>query len=122
MIQNPQYVRRHSCRVYIDSFENHFNIEKLIDKVVFKLHSSFRNPEFVTRKAPFEFKCTVWGYFNIPIHIHFKEWTGLGVVEIDHLLCIQGTGRKSQHSIEVEKEKIPVGFFWNNSGNQIPEV
>ena len=70
---------------------------KFIDKVVYELHPTFRDPIKTVKAKPgecFEYQATGWGWFDIPITIHWKA----GLVEgdrtdINHTLCFDGDGK-----------------------------
>ena len=102
---------KHKCKIYVKAFKNEFRMDKLVDKVVFRLHPSFKNPEQEITKAPFSVECRVWGYFDVAIEVYFSDWTGLGVVVLDHELCIEAKGSKSKQTIELSRGILPEKFF-----------
>ena len=54
--------------------ENTFDIDDVVEKVIFKLHPSYVNEPIVTlTKAPYEVKKGAWGSFDLGITIIFKE-------------------------------------------------
>ena len=122
LVQNPglnktgEHLRKHRWKVYVHAFRGGYDISDLVDKVRFELHPSFSRTEKICQKAPFVYKCIGWGYFTLPIDIHFKKWMGLGKVTIDHDLCFDGNGIKKVYKIRVDKSRIPEGFLRRKVG------
>ena len=102
--------------MYVQPFQNSFNINKLIEKVVFKKHWSFRgSDDFIRVKAPFRYGCQIWGYFDSPMIIHFKNWVGIQPLNLNHQISIEGTGEHHVFPIEINKQKMPQNFLLNRS-------
>ena len=45
------------------------------------------------RKSEAVFKRNAWGYFNMPITIHFNKLTKIKPFTVDHMLCFEGNGK-----------------------------
>ena len=80
--------------------KNHkdYKIESIIDKVTFELHETFPNPIRdikVAKNNEFCLGTSGWGYFDLPMTIHFKEHTGHSKepITINHELCFDGDGK-----------------------------
>ncbi|CAL1158092.1 unnamed protein product [Cladocopium goreaui] len=58
--------------------------QKLVKKVVFKLHETFRDPVVEVTTAPFELKRFGWGTFMVKVVIHLQDGRQ---VETSHMLC-----------------------------------
>ena len=90
----------------------------MIKKVVFKKHWSFRRQnDFVKEKAPFFYGCTIWGWFESPIEIYFKNWVRKQPIRLNHNIRIEGTGKHIVIPITINKNNIPQNFFRVNNQN-----
>ena len=65
----------HKWTVYLRGPE-HEDLSHAIQKVVFNLHPSFKEPVRVLEKPPYEVTETGWGEFEIGITVHFAEDAG----------------------------------------------
>lgn len=50
-----------------------------------------------------------WGYFDIPIIVKFKKWTGLKPMKLEHELTFEEGGKSSAFVIELEEGVIEKG-------------
>lgn len=75
----------------------------LIDKIVVTLHPTFPDPIITLKKPPFEIKSVGWGVFDIPVRIHWKDWTGLPISDYSHFLSFDGDGEARKFKVKVDK-------------------
>merc|ERR1719263_2671412 len=69
---------------------------KLIDKVEFQLHETFRPPLRTVKvkdNTPIEYSTIGWGTFDVPITVFWKKSTGLHTATCEHELSFQGNGK-----------------------------
>lgn len=117
LVKNPglnrtgEHLRKHRWCVYVEPFRKKYDISDLVKKVRFELHPSFSRTEKICDRKPFAYKCVGWGYFTLPIDIHFHDWVGLGKITIDHDLVFENEGIRKTYKIRVDKAKVPEGFF-----------
>ena len=75
-INKPENV--HKWEAFIDiknsdkSYKKLPNPNDIIEKVIFELHPSFKNPIRTVKKEPFCLKSYGWGHFDLPMLIVFK--------------------------------------------------
>ena len=65
----------------------------MIESVKFQLHETFRNPERIVKKSPFELCTKGWGTFYLPITINWKKKFNLGPTHYEHYLSFTGDGK-----------------------------
>ena len=63
--------KSHRWTVYVRGARG-LDISHAIDRVTFRLHPSFTNPERVLSAPPFELTETGWGEFDIGVVLHFR--------------------------------------------------
>ena len=74
---------------------------------VFILHPTFRNPKVFVNQAPFRLCKVGWGYFELPITVHFKKATGiLDPQTFEHTLSFDGDGKHRKFVLTVNKNRI----------------
>lgn len=71
---------------------------KLIDRVTLRLHETFAQPlvrplNFNKKDCEHSLKMVAYGWFDLPITVHFKEGLGMRPVSFDHRLHFRDTGR-----------------------------
>ena len=107
---DPNLKNTHKWTVFCQYRDAKDMSSKFIDKVVFELHPTFKNP-IKTIKASdgkrFEYTTTGWGFFDIPISIYWKD----GLVEgnrtdIQHTLCFEGDGKWQTITFKVDKNRL----------------
>ena len=103
--------RKHRWNVYVRPFKTNYDINLLIKKVTFELHPSFSMTEVIRKSSPFEYGCKGWGYFDIPIEIHFRKWVGMPPLTITHALSFEGDGLHKIHRLVLDKQIFPKHFF-----------
>lgn len=114
LTKKKKYPRKHSCVVYVKPLSSKINIHKIIKKVVFEMHPSFKKDEEVRYHYPYKFACKVWGYFDIPITVYFQDWVGVESIDLSHELCISGEGEKKVYVFEIPKKRFPPGVWKTN--------
>eukprot|EP00931_Biecheleriopsis_adriatica_P079493 TRINITY_DN52909_c0_g1_i1.p1 TRINITY_DN52909_c0_g1~~TRINITY_DN52909_c0_g1_i1.p1 ORF type:complete len:247 (+),score=24.25 TRINITY_DN52909_c0_g1_i1:92-832(+) len=75
---------------------------RLIDKVVYKLHPTFKPSEVTVRTPEFELTRLGWGYFTVECQIHWKSSLGMPPTEVDHELVFQEGGGYTETSATFE--------------------
>jgi hypothetical protein len=58
---------------------------ELIEKVVYTLHKTFREPVVEVLEPPFRLTKTGWGIFNVCAEVHLKD--GRTLPTLEHMLC-----------------------------------
>jgi len=96
-------------------------IHKLIDRVDFHLHDSYKhsvksvNPGSIDKKSLSKDKgidevsltLASWGFFEVKFMIHFKKETGADApFTYDHWLCFDGSGRNETVALSFNKQKL----------------
>ena len=71
----------HKWTVYLRGAE-HEDLSHCIEKVVFNLHPSFKEPVRVVEKPPYEVTETGWGEFEIGVTVHFASDAGEKPLEL----------------------------------------
>jgi len=61
-------------------------LDRVVEKVEFRLHPTFQPSKITVRKAPFELQRIGWGVFEIGIKVHFLPALNLPVVEDEVML------------------------------------
>ena len=95
---NKDMKNKHAWTCFIEL--NHPELKKytykLIDKVDFLLHETFR-PPLRTAKAvpgkPLEYSTVGWGTFDVPMTIHWKPEVGMATASCEHELSFEGKGK-----------------------------
>jgi transcription initiation factor IIF auxiliary subunit len=64
----------------------------LVKSVKFQLHESFKNPKIVRYSAPFEYGCSGWGYFDLPITVTWQDWVGVKTSTVEFELNFEPEG------------------------------
>ena len=78
----------------------------VIESVKFELDETFKNPERVVSKAPFQLKMKGWGILNIPIEIKWKKHLGMTPTRLEHYLSFSGGGKSKKYKIKIHKDLI----------------
>lgn len=80
----------------------------LIEKVVYTLHSSFRNPIVEVFEAPYRLTRVGWGIFDVQAVVHFKD--GRVSETLKHTLCFnEANSFRTKHlSVPVPPPALPV--------------
>lgn len=99
----------HKWTVYLRGPE-HEDLSHVIQKVVFNLHPSFKEPVRVLEKPPYEVTETGWGEFEIGITVHFAEDSGEKPLDLFaplklYLEAESGEKKQQQKNKPVVKEK-----------------
>ncbi|EFN78347.1 protein AF-9 [Harpegnathos saltator] len=81
----------HDWEVFVRGVDN-ADIHQYIDKVVFLLHDSFRNPKRVLKEPPFVVKESGYAGFLIPIEIYLKNKDEPKKFQISYDLDLQQSG------------------------------
>lgn len=100
----------HKWTVYLRGPE-HEDLSHAIQKVVFNLHPSFKEPVRVLEKPPYEVTETGWGEFEIGIAVHFAEDAGEKPLDLFAPLKLyadveSGEKKPQQKNKPVVKEKF----------------
>lgn len=100
----------HKWTVYLRGPE-HEDLSHAIQKVVFNLHPSFKEPVRVLEKPPYEVTETGWGEFEIGITVHFAEDAGEKPLDLFAPLKLyadaeSGEKKPQQKNKPVVKEKF----------------
>jgi len=86
----------HRWVVYVRGHNNE-DLSYIIDRVVFNLHPSFKNPTRTISSFPFEVHESGWGEFEILIKIFFKEDVKESL-DVFHNLKLYHTNPNASHS------------------------
>lgn len=79
---------------------------KLIEKVVYELHPTFR-PSRVAAKPPNFSICRYgWGTFTVECQIHWVSWLDMPPTLVDHYLEFDGNGGRTVSSVEVNPRVV----------------
>lgn len=88
----------HKWEAFVDiknsdkSYKKLPNPNDIIEKVIFELHPSFKNPIRTVKKEPFCLKSYGWGHFDLPMLVVFKSEYKLKPLKLVHHLCFDGDG------------------------------
>lgn len=107
--QNRAY-NSHRWTMFVKFADKKISANHFIEKVRFGLHPSF-GADYMDIKAnpdgKFEFGCTGWGTFNVPVTIHFRRECGMPPeqrkMELDHNLSFEGAGKWRTIPILIKK-------------------
>jgi len=110
------YTHTHRWTAYIRGMNN----EELpfIKKVVFHLHSSFKNPHRAVETPPYEISETGWGEFDLGVSIHYTD-ANEKTTELFHLLRLHPPdGIKTKQPVVSETLDVltfhdPLDSFYN---------
>eukprot|EP00930_Biecheleria_cincta_P042830 TRINITY_DN29470_c0_g1_i1.p1 TRINITY_DN29470_c0_g1~~TRINITY_DN29470_c0_g1_i1.p1 ORF type:complete len:309 (+),score=26.77 TRINITY_DN29470_c0_g1_i1:94-927(+) len=79
---------------------------KLIEKVVYQLHPTFR-PSTVTAEPPNFSICRYgWGTFTVECCIHWVSWLGMAPTQVSHYLEFDGNGGRTLSSVEMNPSML----------------
>merc|ERR1712226_979627 len=92
--------------MYIECLLDKKFTKNFIEKVEYKLHETFKPNNIICDKYPFEISRIGWGYFDIPIKIYFKAWTGIKPMKLSHLLRFSNGGKFENFFIDLEEEVL----------------
>jgi hypothetical protein len=109
-----------NIEMYINTDENEFNqkkrsekpsfdeisADKIIKRVIFKLHPSFTQNIIPVTEAPFKITRIGWGAFNITIVVEFHDKLNIESVELDHFLCFNKDLTEGYRKIFVDMNKV----------------
>ena len=75
MSKEHDAARKHKWNAYFRIKQNPHGLKEIdfINKVVFHLHETFKNPTVVRTTAPFSYECVGSFYFDIEMEIHWKD-------------------------------------------------
>ena len=82
---------------------------KLVDKVEFQLHETFRPPlrTFKVRdNSPIEYSTIGWGTFEVPITVFWKKSTGLSTATCEHVLSFDGNGKWRTITLILNRKRV----------------
>ncbi|KAL7674617.1 hypothetical protein ACOME3_000894 [Neoechinorhynchus agilis] len=65
--------RTHQWVLFLKPFGENHDMSVYVEKVEFKLHSTFTEPLRVCMEPPYEVHETGWGQFEAIITVHFRE-------------------------------------------------
>ena len=91
----------HRWCMFVSLNGNPEETQKYIKQVTYHLHPTFRQNKIVVQEAPFLLSRVGWGWFTVRMDIQFKEWTGIGVKKLEHVLEFEGSGRTKSILLEV---------------------
>jgi len=80
---------------------------KFIEKVVVKLHETFRPPVLEFKKPPFEVSRVGWGVFEINMTLHFQSATKKHPMDISWYLSFRDGGRHKIVDLEFDDRYLP---------------
>ena len=118
LVKNPQkansnskMVNKHKWTCFIEL--NHPKLKKmtykLIDKVEFQLHETFRPPKRICKvkdNSPIEYSTIGWGTFDVPMTIFWKNGTGLSTASCEHELSFEGNGKWRTITLMMNRKKV----------------
>jgi hypothetical protein len=87
-------------------FPHDLPAKKFVKKVRFLLHPTFPYREVDVVKEPFVVRRIGWGYFTIPITIHWQDWLKMEPTQFNHTLCFDGEGKTLNKIVEIDKELL----------------
>ena len=82
---------------------------KLVDKVEFMLHETFRPPKRTVKvdvNKPIEYSTIGWGTFDVPITVFWKKTTGLTSATCEHELSFDGNGKWRTITLMMNRQKV----------------
>jgi YEATS domain-containing protein 4 len=90
--KSDKFKTAHRWSVFL-TIENDPTItQHFIEYVVYYLHPSYKINAIKVLKSPFLLSRTAFGEFVIGIEIHFRDWSGLNPIRIDHQLSFNPEG------------------------------
>lgn len=99
---NPNSQNNHEWTAFV-KLEKNIEENKLIEKVEFRLHHTFRNNLIEKKYPPYSFTCVGWGVFEIPIKIYWKDFLKMEPTEITHFLCFDQDIKMDCKIIKIDK-------------------
>ena len=86
-------------------------MSRLVSHVTFRLHETYKGNKLIkvdVRPGWSEVNLTklAWGYFDLPITVHFHKHLGIEPLVVDHELSFQGAGKWSQKSKTIDGKKV----------------
>lgn len=98
---------KHGWSAYISIVDEENNdVSNYIEKVMFKLHPTFKKPNRLVSQAPFELKSYGWGSFDIEIDVYWKPWLKMKKQTFEHELIFEESGSETCMSISVLKTEL----------------
>lgn len=110
---NLQYGNRHSLvnvgsnghnwTAFVSLNDDRLDISNYVERVVFQLHPTFKNPTREVTSAPFKLACLGWGTFEIGITVFWKPWLEKEPTVLAHDLSFEGDGAWGTKTVEFSK-------------------
>ncbi|CCG82063.1 Transcription initiation factor TFIID subunit 14 [Taphrina deformans PYCC 5710] len=91
LVEGVYPMREWTCQVLMDDAQGNEITPPFIEKVIFKLHPTFTNPNKTVKKPPFKIIEEGWGEFEMHIALHYTD--GGGSQTIAHDLNFQSGDR-----------------------------
>ena len=92
--------------LYLHMQEDGEPVEKYLEKVIVKLHPTFRPPVLEFKKPPFEVTRVGWGVFEIGITLYFKDYTKKLPMDITWYLSFRDGGRSKTVDLEFDDRNL----------------
>ncbi|ORY86231.1 transcription initiation factor-like protein subunit [Protomyces lactucae-debilis] len=96
-------MRAWTCEVLMDDAQGNEVTPPFIDKVIFKLHPTFPNPNKTIKRPPFKIAEEGWGEFEMHIVLHYTD--GGGSQTIPHDLNFQTERYEKPHTLTFKNPK-----------------
>ena len=101
---DPNLTKKHEWSVFINCGKVEDD-KKYIAKVEFDLKPSFDEKAVLGKFPPFNLKKTGWGYFNIPITVHFnKKEIDSDPIVLNHIVRFEEGGEKKIIVLNLKKK------------------
>ena len=95
---------KHHWTVYVKIANSRIKPSSLIKSVEFEIGDGYGWTDIKRNYAPFTFKTTGWGTFDIPITITWQDWVDREDEEFDHELEFDGSGSHYYFNIKLSRK------------------
>merc|ERR1719230_722493 len=89
---------------------NDLQLAGVIDKVVYKLHPTFKASAVTAHPPKFTHTCTGWGTFDVGCTIHWKNRLGIQPTVVSHSLVFAPGGARTATILPIEDHRLAVLF------------
>ena len=96
----------HEWTMYVNSKGGAYDLNKIVKRVVYKLHPTFHPDTYYRNEEPYELSMMGWGTFKVKITLEFKSKLELPPLELDHNLSFHGQGVSRNWTFKADLSKL----------------
>lgn len=91
---------------YVKTVSDKKSIEDLVAAVEFVLRPEFENPGYRVSNAPFTFKKTAWGWFDIELHVKWHRELKMKDTVWTHMLVFNENGGRARSTVYFDRKLL----------------